>query len=53
MVVIDDEHPGQLKLSTCAYDTHVAGVVSGANGIHPGITLAAGGSVWTAAKTWP
>jgi hypothetical protein len=39
VVVIDDEHPGQLKLSTCAYDTHVAGVVSGAGGIHPGIHL--------------
>ena len=39
VVVIDEEHPGQLKLSTCAYDTHVAGVVSGANGINPGISL--------------
>jgi len=39
VVVIDDEHPGQLKLSTRAYDTHVAGVVSGAGGINPGISL--------------
>jgi hypothetical protein len=39
VVVIDDEHPGQLKRSTHAYDTRVAGVISGANGIHPGISL--------------
>ena len=39
VVVIDDEHPGQLKLSTEAYDTRVAGIVSGANGINPGIAL--------------
>jgi hypothetical protein len=39
VVVIDDEHPGRLKRSTHAYDTHVAGVISGANGIHPGISL--------------
>ena len=38
-MVIDAEHPGQLKLSTRAYDTQVAGVVSGANGINPGISL--------------
>jgi hypothetical protein len=39
VVVIDDEHPGRLKRSTRAYDTRVAGVVSGANGINPGIAL--------------
>ncbi len=39
VVVIDDEHPGRLKLSTRAYDTQVAGIVSGANGISPGIAL--------------
>jgi hypothetical protein len=39
VVVIDDAHPGQLKLSTEAYDTRVAGIVSGANGINPGIAL--------------
>ncbi|MCX8091112.1 MAG: hypothetical protein N3I86_09315 [Verrucomicrobiae bacterium] len=39
VVVIDEDHPGQLKLSTHAYDTHVAGVVSGANGVKPGIAL--------------
>jgi len=39
VVVIDPQHPGQLKLSSQAYDTRVAGVVSGANGINPGISL--------------
>jgi hypothetical protein len=39
VVVIDPQHPGKLKLSTDAYDTRVAGVVSGANGIHPGIAM--------------
>lgn len=39
VVVIDPDHPGQLMLSSTAYDTRVAGVVSGANGINPGIAL--------------
>jgi hypothetical protein len=39
VVVIDEKHPGQLKLSTEAYDTRVAGIVSGANGVKPGIAL--------------
>ncbi|MBK8000468.1 MAG: hypothetical protein IPK15_17550 [Verrucomicrobia bacterium] len=39
VVVIDDEHAGRLKLSTRAYDTQVAGIVSGANGINAGIAL--------------
>lgn len=39
VVVIDDEHPGQLKLSTEAYDTRVAGIISGANGVSAGIAL--------------
>ena len=39
VVVIDEEHPGRLKRSTQAYDTRVAGIISGANGVNPGITL--------------
>ena len=39
VVIIDDEHPGRLKLSTQAYDSRVAGVLSGAGGIHPGLSL--------------
>lgn len=39
VVVIDEDHPGQLKLSERAYDHRVAGIVSGANGVKAGITL--------------
>ena len=39
VVVIDDAHPGQLRLSDRAYDKRVAGVVSGAGGVNPGLTL--------------
>lgn len=39
VVVIDEEHPGQLKLSDKSYDQRVAGIVSGANGVNPGISL--------------
>jgi len=39
VVVIDPAHPGKLKLSERTYDKRVAGVVSGANGINPGISL--------------
>jgi hypothetical protein len=39
VVVIDEQNPGRLKISDQDYDTHVAGVVSGANGINPGIQM--------------
>ncbi len=39
LMVIDAEHPGQLKPSSSAYDSKVAGVVSGAGGLQPGVTL--------------
>jgi len=39
VVIIDSENEGKLKLSDRSYDQRVAGVVSGANGIHPGISL--------------
>src|SRR5581483_8749582 len=39
VVVIDEENPGQLKVSNRPYDSRVAGVVSGANGINPGIQM--------------
>ncbi len=39
VLVIDRQNPGQLKLSDQAYDGRVAGVVSGANGINPGIQM--------------
>jgi hypothetical protein len=40
LMVIDPDHPGQLKISSTAYDTLVAGVVSGAGGLQAGMTLA-------------
>jgi len=39
VVVIDDENPGLLKMSARCYDKRVAGIVSGANGVNPGLTL--------------
>lgn len=39
LVVIDDENPGKLMMSNTAYDTRVAGIVSGAGGVKPGIML--------------
>ncbi len=39
VVVIDEENPGHLKVSSQAYDSRVAGVLSGANGINPGIQM--------------
>jgi hypothetical protein len=39
VMVIDEQNPGRLKLASRPYDTRVAGVVSGANGINPGIQM--------------
>ena len=39
VLVIDEANPGQLIMSTGAYDTRVAGVVSGAGGVRPGLTM--------------
>ncbi len=40
VVVIDRERPGHLAMSRHAYDRRVAGVISGAGGVRPGLTLA-------------
>jgi hypothetical protein len=45
VVVIDHENPGKLRLSSRAYDTRVAGVISGAGGVQPGITLTQEGTL--------
>ncbi len=45
VVVIDGDHPGRLKRSTHAYDRRVAGIISGANGINPGIALHQEGAI--------
>jgi hypothetical protein len=39
VVTIDPERPGELRASNCSYDTKVAGVVSGAGGVEPGLML--------------
>lgn len=39
VVVIDETRPGKLKLSTSACDRRVAGVISGAGGVRPGLLL--------------
>jgi hypothetical protein len=39
LMVIDEENPGRLKPSTTAYDHKVAGIVSGAGGVNPGMVL--------------
>ena len=39
LMVIDPDNPGHLTLSRSAYDTKVAGVVSGAGDVKPGLTL--------------
>jgi hypothetical protein len=39
VAVIDDRKPGTLKVSDTAYDRRVAGVISGAGGVNPGVTL--------------
>jgi len=39
VMVIDPENPGALKLASEEYDSRVAGVVSGAGGVQPGIAL--------------
>lgn len=39
VVVIDEENPGKLRLSSEECDTRVAGIISGAGGVKPGLRL--------------
>jgi hypothetical protein len=39
VVCIDPEHPGQLAVSSKSYDRAVAGIVSGAGGVKPGMLM--------------
>lgn len=45
VVAIDAEHPGQLRIADKAYDRTVAGIISGANGVDPGLTMSQEGTV--------
>ncbi len=39
VMIIDTDRPGELRIADVAYDTKVAGVVSGAGGVNAGISL--------------
>jgi len=39
LVVIDADRPGALRVADAPYDHKVAGIISGANGVHTGLTL--------------
>ncbi len=45
VVVIDERNPGNLRISSTAYDRRVAGIVSGAGGLNPGVTLSQAGGL--------
>jgi hypothetical protein len=45
VMVIDPTSPGELMPSAGAYDTKVAGVVSGAGGVNPGLCLSQDGTL--------
>ncbi|HKX46251.1 MAG TPA: hypothetical protein VJP77_06080 [Planctomycetota bacterium] len=45
VVCIDPERPGKLVVSSRAYDRTVAGVLSGAGGVQPGMVMSQEGSV--------
>jgi hypothetical protein len=42
VLVIDPDHPGELKASAMAYDRKVAGIIAGANDLGSGVRLGAG-----------
>ena len=44
VVSIDPQKPGGLKISNEPYDKKVAGIISGANGVRPGMIMAQTGS---------
>ncbi len=44
VVSIDPEHPGDLVVSNDAYDRRVAGIISGAGGLNPGMLMGQNGS---------
>ena len=45
VLCIDPSHPGALKVSQEAYDPKVAGILSGAGGVDPGMLMKQSGSV--------
>jgi hypothetical protein len=47
VVVIDAANPGELKVASQAYDRKVAGIISGANDLAPGMVMSAVGNAIT------
>jgi hypothetical protein len=45
VVSIDPAQPGKLQLSTQAYDRRVAGIISGAGGVKPGMMMSQAGTL--------
>lgn len=45
VVSVDPDNPGKLVVSSQAYDRRVAGIISGAGGIKPGMLMSQAGSV--------
>lgn len=45
VVAINPDRPGQLRIADKAYDHRVAGIISGANGVNPGLTMKQEGTV--------
>jgi hypothetical protein len=45
VVSIDPDRLGEMRISESAYDSRVAGVISGAGGVNPGLTLTQVGTV--------
>ncbi len=45
VVSIDPANPGKLMLATQAYDPQVAGIISGAGGVKPGMTMSQEGTI--------
>ncbi len=45
VVSIDPDRLGKMRVSGVAYDRKVAGIISGANGVKPGLTLTQEGTV--------
>jgi hypothetical protein len=45
VVAIDPNNPGKLVVSSHAYDRRVAGIISGAGGVKPGMMMSQAGSI--------
>jgi len=45
LVCIDPDNPGKLEVSRTAYDSRVAGVISGAGGVQPGMLMGQAGTI--------